>query len=70
MTSYDIENWFTYDEPTPEQAEKYQVLRYKAKDLADLIVALVPDCPDKFAALRLLRESLMVANAGIAWKSR
>ena len=70
MVDYPIVNWFMYHAPTPEQVEKYQVLRDKAKELAYLIVDLVPEGPisgpDKTSALRLLRQAIMTANAGIA----
>lgn len=67
---YPIENYFTYHAPTPDQIERYQALRDAAKELAYLIVALVPDGPDKSAAIRKLRETVMTANAGIACEAR
>ena len=65
----DIDNWFTYHSPTPEQLPKYQHLRDEAKALAHTINLLVPECPDKSAAIRKLRECIMTANAAIACNS-
>ena len=67
-TTYDaqIKNWFMYHPPTEEQRVAYEELRAGAKALAYLINTHVPDGADKSAAFRLLRETLMTANAGIA----
>lgn len=61
MTDYPpmIEDWFA-------SHEKYQALMDKAKELAYLIVAVVPDCQERTAALTLLRRTIMTANTGIA----
>lgn len=61
-----IENWFTYHAPTPEQVVTYGEIRSKAKEFAILLIQVVPDGPDRLAALRKLRETVMTANAGIA----
>ena len=44
----------------------YAKLRSSALDFAKAINDLVPDCADKTAAIRKLRESVMTANAAIA----
>jgi hypothetical protein len=62
----DIENIFTYHKPTAEQLPKYEAIRAKAKELANVIVANTPACADQTAAIRLLREAVMTANASIA----
>ena len=61
-----IENWFTHHAPSPPQIEAYQVLRERAKQLAYAIYGLCPASADRSAAIRLLRESVMTANASIA----
>lgn len=61
-----INNWFTYHTPTPEQLPLYQRLRDEAKSLALTINTCVPDGADKMAAIRLLRQAIMTANQGIA----
>lgn len=61
-----IEEWFTYHSPTPEQLPQYARVRAKAKELAEVIVANSPRCADQTAALRKLRECVMVVNQSIA----
>lgn len=62
-----IDNWFTYHAPTPEQQKAYELLREKGKELANAINTLVvPESADKTAAMRKLREAIMTANAAIA----
>ena len=61
-----IENWFNYHAPTSDQQVAYSKLRSSALDFAKAINDLVPDCADKTAAIRKLRESVMTANAAIA----
>lgn len=57
---------FTYHSPIGNQPQLYQALREKALELAQLIVASTPTCADQTAAIRLLREAVMTANAAIA----
>jgi hypothetical protein len=61
-----IENWFTYHAPTPEQVEKYAVIRDCAKEFARVITDNTPPSADQTAALRKLRECVMTANMSIA----
>lgn len=61
-----IEHLFTYHAPHGNQAERYEALRAKTKELAHLIVDLTPEGPDQSAAIRKLREAVMTANAAIA----
>lgn len=68
ITPKDINNIFRYHEPTVADKVSYNILRESAKQLAVVILELVPPCADQQAALRLLRECLMTANAGIALK--
>jgi hypothetical protein len=67
MISQDqLDNWFTYHSPTPEQNEGYHAIRTAAKILAETIVKHSPSSADQTASIRLLRESVMTANASIA----
>ena len=65
ITKYEIENWFTYHDD-PNKVPKYKAIREAAKYLAQVIVDNAPECADTTAAIRKLRESVMVANAAIA----
>jgi len=60
-----IDNQFTYHAPTEEQQKALFQIREAAKGLAHTIDQIVPDCADKSAALRKLREAVMTANAAI-----
>lgn len=57
---------FKHHPPTTEQQDKYAALRLKALEFAEVIVSSTPTCADQTAAIRLLRESLMTANAAVA----
>lgn len=65
MTQDDIEQLFTYHAPTENSLVKLKVVREQAKELASCINILVPECADKSAAIRKLRECVMTANAAI-----
>lgn len=62
----DIENWFSYHKPTPEQIPAYEEIRNKAKEFADYLNEKLPDGADKTYTLRLLRQVVMNANQTIA----
>lgn len=66
MTQDQLDNWFTYHSPTPEQLPKYLAIREAGKVFAETIVANSPDCADTTAAVRKIRESVMTANQAIA----
>jgi hypothetical protein len=57
---------FTYHSPKPGQPEKYTKLRELGKQLAEEIVASVPDSREQSLALTKVEEAIMWANAGIA----
>lgn len=66
ITKDNITNWFTYHSPTAEQLPKYEAIRSKARELAEVIVDNTPASADQSASIRLLREAVMTANASIA----
>ena len=61
-----MQNWFSYHSPTPEQIEKYASIRKTALVLAQTIHLLCPASADCTAAIRLVRQAVMTANASIA----
>jgi hypothetical protein len=63
-----INEMFTYHAPDPNQKIKYQNIREKAKEFARVIYENTPACADQSAAIRLVREAVMTANASIALK--
>lgn len=66
MTKEEIDNTFSYHSPKNDQPERYERIRAKAKELAEVIVGSTPKCADQTAAIRKLREAVMTANAAIA----
>lgn len=65
----DIENWFTYHSPKPEQVKVVESIRDSAKEFAYLLNELLPDCADKTVTMRSLRETVMRANLTVACNS-
>ena len=61
-----VENNFKYHEPKPGQAQKYELLRDKAKEFAHLISQMCPTSREKSLAFTNLEQSVMWANASIA----
>ena len=66
VTKDNIEAVFIYHPPDAEQHKNYIEVRAKAKEFASVLIDNTPDCADRSAALRLLRETVMTANAAIA----
>jgi hypothetical protein len=66
ITDKDIQNWFTYHVPTSEQIPRYEAIRSKARELAIVILENTKASEDQSVAFRLLRETIMTANASIA----
>ena len=63
-----IEGDFTYHPPNADQGERYVKMRSTAKQLAHVIVDLVPEGRERSLALTKLEEVVMWSNAGIARK--
>jgi hypothetical protein len=70
MTDFDPEYVFSHHAPTPEKIHHYDAIHEAAKRFAAVIIAHTPDSTDQRAALRLLREAAMMANAAIALDGR
>lgn len=56
---------FSYRSPNPTQVSHMKVLRGAAKHFAEEIVRYCPRSADRSAALRKVREAVMMANASI-----
>lgn len=61
-----IENIFSYHAPKGDQAQRYERLRAAAREYAHLICELTPPSPEQSHAIRLLQNTMMMANAAIA----
>lgn len=62
----DFENTYTYHEPKGDQAERYKMIRAKARELAELIEIVCPSSRERSLAHTKLEEATMWANASIA----
>ena len=65
-----LDNIFKYHQPTADDTVAYEKLRSSAKQFAQAIVELTPECADQTAAIRKVREAVMTANAAIALKGK
>lgn len=63
---YPIDNNFIYHAPKEGQQEKYQALRAKAKELAQLMLDTCPESRERSVALTELETATFWANAAIA----
>lgn len=61
-----LDNVYTYHTPKGDQSERYESIRAKARELAELIEACCPDSREKSLANAKLEEAVMWANASIA----
>jgi len=66
FTTEQIDDIFSYHSPQGDQPTQYALIRNKAKELANVIIANMPSSADQTAAIRLLRQCVMTANASIA----
>ena len=61
-----LDQIFTYHKPNEQQQQQYLAIRNAAKDFARTVINNTPNCADQTAALRKIREAMMVANASVA----
>ena len=66
----DLDHIFTHHPPTPSKIGNYIALREAAKSFAVVVCAHTPDCADRAAAIRHIREAVMTANAAVALDGR
>jgi hypothetical protein len=67
---FDPDYVFAHHDATPELVAQHEKVHAGAKRFAEIILANAPQSSDRNAALRLLRESAMMANAAIALRGR
>ena len=61
-----LENSFTYHTPKDNQPQRYEAIRNKAKELAQMIDELCPNSREKSIAQTNLEQAIMWANKSIA----
>lgn len=66
MSKKTIENNFTYHAPDVARIAKYQAIRAKARELAELLDDECTDSREKSLAMTKLEECVMWANASVA----
>jgi len=69
-TDFDPDYVFSHHSATLEKVAHYDAIHESAKQFAQVILAHVPACSDRAAALRLLREASMMACAAVALDGR
>ena len=62
----DLENIYKYHSPKEGQNKKYEALRAKAKELAEMITELCPASREQSVAFTNLETAVMWANASIS----
>lgn len=66
MTKAQIENTFSYHRPFGSQPQRYEAIRTKARELAELLQESCPESREKSLAVTNLQQAVMWANASIA----
>lgn len=66
FTKEEIVDIFTYHAPKNDQPARYNAIREGAREFALAIINNTKPSADQTAAIRLLREAVMTANASIA----
>ena len=66
ITDAQLDNWFTYHPPSPDQTKQYVMIRDAARNFAGTILHNTPPSADQTTAIRKIREAVMTANAAIA----
>ena len=61
---------FSHHHATPEKLASYAAIHKAAQSFAEALLAHVPPCDDRTAALQYLRESSMMACAAISLDGR
>lgn len=67
---FDPEYVFSHHSATPEKLARYEAIHAGAKQFAAVILEHVPECSDRHATLRLLRETSMLACSAVSLEGR
>lgn len=70
VTDFNVQHWFSNHPMDTEQAEKVDRVQKAAAAFAQVITNAAPNCADRTAALRKVREASMTANAAIACRGK
>ena len=67
---FDPDYVFSHHHATPEKLADFDAIHVSAKQFAKVILEHVPECNDRLAVLRLLREAAMLACAAVSLEGR
>ena len=70
MSDFDPEYIFSHHPANPEKRKHYDAIHDGAKYFARQLLEHVPDCSDRNACLRLIREASMLACAAVTLDGR
>lgn len=65
-TLENLDELFSYHPPRPDQVRGYEAINAAGKAFARTVLEHAPDCADRSAAIRYIRDARMTANAAIA----
>jgi hypothetical protein len=68
--NFDPDYVFSHHAATPEKLAQYEAIHVGAKQFARVVLEQVPQCSDRLAVLRLLREASMLACAAVSLEGR
>jgi hypothetical protein len=69
-SDFDPEYVFSHHDASPEKILHYNAIHEGAKVFAKVLVEHVPECADRNAVLRLLREATMLACSAVSLEGR
>ena len=61
-----VAQFFKYHAPNADTLPKYAAINQAAKNFAEIVLANCPSGADRSAAIRLIRDARMTANASVA----
>ena len=67
---FDPEYVFSHHHATPEKLAAYEAIHLGAKRFAQVMLDHVPECGDRLAVMRLLREAAMLACSAVSLEGR
>lgn len=65
-SAFDPKYVFSHHQADPEKLRHYEAIHAAAQHFAEVIIENTPECEDQAAALRWLRQAMMIANAAVA----
>ena len=70
LAEQQLEHWFTHHPAVGDQPKRYDLLRAAGRRFALEIIALCPECADRQAAIRHVRDAVYASSASIACRGK